>query len=200
MQIALKEPPPLTPEQGRALVQLARSTLSSKLGRPLPPSEAESLQAALQDPALKRPAGVFVTLTLRERLRGCIGHLQPLEPITEGVRSNALNAAFHDPRFKPLVEKEISRVKIEVSVLSTPQPLNYDGPDDLLAKLTPHVHGVIIRSGHAGATFLPQVWEQLPKAEDFLGHLCRKAGLPPEEWRRGALEVSTYQVQCFEEK
>jgi AmmeMemoRadiSam system protein A len=175
-------------------------TLREKLGPPPEPSERESLQLALKDLVFERLAGVFVTLNLKERLRGCIGTLHPREPIAHGVRSSALNAAFHDPRFKPLTDHELARVKIEVSVLSVPRPLSYAGPCDLLSKLLPRVHGVIIRSGHAGATFLPQVWDQLPKADDFLGHLCTKAGLPKEEWGRGTLEVSTYQVQHFEEK
>ncbi|MCU0560539.1 MAG: AmmeMemoRadiSam system protein A [Desulfobacterales bacterium] len=193
------EPPPeLTHEQGRALLRLARRTIAEKLGRPPGPCGEEP--PALTDPALERRAGVFVTLELGKRLRGCIGTLHPNEPIVAGVRSNALNAAFHDPRFKPLAGRELDRVRIEVSVLSPPRPLSYTGPAELLAQLTPHVHGVIIRRGHAGATFLPQVWGQLPKAEDFLNHLCQKAGLAPEEWRRGGLEVSTYRVQCFKEE
>lgn len=200
MPAAHPAPPDLTPEQGQTLLRLARWTLHEKLGRPPEASEKEALQLALKDPAFERHAGVFVTLTLRKRLRGCIGSLHPLEPIAEGVRSNALHAAFHDPRFNPLAAHELGRVKIEISVLSTPRPLTYDSPGDLIAKLTPHVHGVILRCGHACATFLPQVWGQLPKPEEFLSHLCQKAGLPKEEWRRATLEVSTYQVQHFEEE
>ncbi len=200
MPAAQETHPELTPEQGQALLRLARLTLCEKLGRRLPSAEAASLQPALKDPALERLAGVFVTLTLRKRLRGCIGNFHPLEPITEGVRSNVLNAAFNDPRFKPLAGHELERVKIDVSVLSTPRPLSYDSPGDLISQLTPHLHGLIIRSGHAGATFLPQVWEQLPRPEEFLSHLCQKAGLPKDEWKRGKLEVSTYQVQHFEER
>jgi AmmeMemoRadiSam system protein A len=200
MPAAAEPPLELTPEQGQALLRLARLTIAEKLGRPPERSEKESLKLALKNPALERLAGVFVTLNLKKRLRGCIGTLHPIEPMVEGVRGNALNAAFHDPRFEPLAAHELGQVKIEVSVLSPPRPLSYTGPEDLLSKLKPHAHGVIIRSGHTRATFLPQVWEQLPKPEDFLGHLCQKAGLPKEEWRRGRLEVSTYQVQCFEEK
>ncbi|MFO7708366.1 MAG: AmmeMemoRadiSam system protein A [Desulfobacterales bacterium] len=200
MSTAAEPPLDLTPEQGQTLLRLARMTLREKLGPPPEPSENDPLQLALKDPAFARLAGVFVTLNFKGRLRGCIGTLHPLEPIAQGVRSNALNAAFHDPRFKPLAAHELGRVKIEVSVLSTPRPLGYTRPEELVSMLAPHVHGVVIRSGHAGATFLPQVWGQLPRPEDFLNHLCQKAGLPKEEWRRGALEVSTYQVQGFEEK
>ncbi len=189
----------LSAEQGRALLRLARASLSEKLEQPLAPSEIEALDHHLKDPALETLAGTFVTLKLRNCLRGCIGCLHPVEPIRAGVRSNALNAAFHDPRFAPLTARELDQVRIEVSVLSAPRPLDYTDAEDLMARLAPHVHGVILRKDHASATFLPQVWEQLPAAVDFLSHLCRTAGLPPDEWKRSRLEVSTYRVQSFEE-
>ncbi len=200
MSTADDTPVTLSADQGRALLRLARASLSEKLGRPLPPSEIEALRHHLEEPALDAFAGTFVTLKLRNCLRGCIGCLHPVEPIRAGVRSNALNAAFHDPRFSSLTLRELDQVHIEVSVLSAPRPLDYTGADELIAKLVPHVHGVILRKGHASATFLPQVWEQLPAPEDFLSHLCRKAGLPPDEWKRSRMEVSTYRVQSFEEK
>jgi AmmeMemoRadiSam system protein A len=141
-----------------------------------------------------------VTLKLHGKLRGCIGTLSSSETVAEGVRRNAVNAAFHDPRFPPLSEAELGQIRIEVSVLTEPQPLEFADSEDLLRKLRPKVDGVIIRKAHASATFLPQVWEELPKKEDFLSHLCLKAGLPRDDWRRSPLEVSTYQVQHFEEQ
>lgn len=189
----------LAPEKGQALVELARSTLMEKLGLTLAPSEIERMRSALSDPSLQVPCGTFVTLKHRGRLRGCIGSLYASDPLTEGVRRNAINAAFHDPRFSPLTESELGQIEIEVSVLTEPQPLVFSDPEDLLRKLRPNVDGVIIRQGYAGATFLPQVWGQLPQKEDFLGQLCLKAGLPRDAWKRGTLQVSTYQVQCFEE-
>jgi AmmeMemoRadiSam system protein A len=181
-------------------VRLARSTLMEKLGCPLPPSEADQLRSALNDPVFQAPCGTFVTLKQRGQLRGCIGNLSSSDPLAEGVRRNAVNAAFHDPRFAPLTEGELDQVVIEVSVLTEPRPLEFSDPQDLLRKLRPNVDGVILRQGYASATFLPQVWEQLPKKEDFLGHLCLKAGLPRDAWKRSPLEVSTYQVQHFEER
>jgi MEMO1 family protein len=189
----------LAPEKGQELVQLARSTLMEKFGLPLPPSEADRMRSALNDAAFQARCGTFVTLKHKGQLRGCIGSLSASDPLAEGVRRNAINAAFHDPRFAPLTEKELAQVEIEVSVLTEPQPLAFSDPEDLLRKLRANVDGVIIRQGHASATFLPQVWEQLPKKEDFLGHLCLKAGLPRDAWKRGKLEVATYQVQYFEE-
>ncbi len=189
----------LTPEKGQVLLKLARRTLMEKFGRPLSPSDADRMRSALSEPAFQARCGTFVTLKLKGQLRGCIGSLSASDPLAEGVRRNAVNAAFHDPRFSPLTESELGQIEIEVSVLTDPQPLAFSDPEDLLRKLRAHVDGVIIRQGHASATFLPQVWEQLPKKEDFLGHLCLKAGLPRDAWKRGKLEVATYQVQYFEE-
>jgi AmmeMemoRadiSam system protein A len=93
----------------------------------------------------------------------------------------------------------LEAVHIEVSVLSEPILLAYTDADDLLARLRPGIDGVIIKRGFASATFLPQVWDQLPQQEPFLSHLCLKAGLPADQWREGDLEVQVYQVQYFEE-
>jgi len=182
--------------QGQALVRLARQTIAAELGRPV----AAVVPDILADPALQARHGTFVTLHLSGALRGCIGSLVALEPLVDGVRRNAMNAAFQDPRFSPLTVDELNELDIEVSVLTDPAPLEYKDGADLLAKLRPNIDGVIIRQGHAAATFLPQVWDQLPEPADFLAHLCRKAGLPMDAWQQGNLVVSTYQVQYFSEK
>ncbi|HOS96220.1 MAG TPA: AmmeMemoRadiSam system protein A, partial [Deltaproteobacteria bacterium] len=140
-----------------------------------------------------------VTLTMGGELRGCIGSLEARDSIVDGVRHNALNAAFRDPRFPALTRKELDRVRIEVSVLTEPRPLAYTDAQDLLNKIRPGIDGLIIRKGFAAATFLPQVWDQLPDKKEFLEHLCMKAGLPHDAWTKGDLEVQTYQVQYFEE-
>jgi AmmeMemoRadiSam system protein B/AmmeMemoRadiSam system protein A len=185
--------------QGRVLVKLARKSIADKLGGSAPESTSEDLLSTFQDDRFKFHCGTFVTLKIKGRLRGCIGNLTSTETVLDGVKRNAVNAAFHDPRFSPLSKDDLDRTEIEVSILSEPQPLAYrDGPD-LINKLRTHVDGVIIRKGHASATFLPQVWEQLPGAEDFLTHLCQKAGLPSTAWQNSGLEVLTYQVQYFEE-
>ena len=94
----------------------------------------------------------------------------------------------------------ISEVDIEISVLTSPTPFNYSSPQDLVNKLRPGVDGVILKKGMAQSTFLPQVWDQLPQPEAFLSNLCLKAGLPAEDWKKGEVQVFTYQVQSFEEK
>jgi len=192
--------PSLTPEQGAALVTLARRTLTERFGQLLSPDACKDLDARLADQALQTKSGTFVTLKSDNQLRGCIGSLAASASIVDGIRENALNAAFHDPRFPPLKKKELPGVHIEVSVLTEPVPLEYTDAEDLLAKLEPGVDGVIIRKGYASATFLPQVWEQLPQPESFLSHLCMKAGLPAGQWREGGLTVLVYRVQYFEEE
>jgi AmmeMemoRadiSam system protein A len=191
--------PDFSTAQGQALVKLARYTIMERLGRGLSSSEINLLETALQDKHFQSHCGTFVTLKIQGQLRGCIGNLTPTESITNGIRRNAINAAFHDPRFAPLSRIELDQTEIEVSILTEPQPLEYRDKDDLINKLRVNIDGVIIRQGHASATFLPQVWEQLPKPEDFLTHLCMKAGLPSDAWKSSQLEVLTYQVQYFEE-
>jgi len=185
--------------QGQTLVKLARHTLMERFGRNNPEEVAQALQTALSDDSFKMHCGTFVTLTLGGQLRGCIGSLTSTEDVLQGVKQNSINAAFHDPRFAPLSEKDLERIEIEVSVLTDPKPLVYQNRADLIQKLRPHIDGVIIQKGAARSTFLPQVWEQLPNPEDFLGHLCMKAGLSAKAWQEPGLEVQTYQVQYFEE-
>jgi AmmeMemoRadiSam system protein A len=121
------------------------------------------------------------------------------EPLSDNVSRNALNAAFHDPRFPPLQPAEWDQIVIEVSVLTPTRPLPYESGEDLPGLLRPHIDGVVLRKGVAGATFLPQVWQQLARPDDFLAHLCLKAGLPANAWRRGELEIETYQVDSFKQ-
>jgi AmmeMemoRadiSam system protein A len=185
-------------EHGQALVRLARETIEDSLG--IRPAGGDPEDALLKDPVMGQKHGVFVTLTKRGDLRGCIGFLEGRETVKDAVKHNALNAAFSDPRFPPLKASEARDIDIEVSILTDPAPLEYSGAEDLLAKLRPGVDGVIIQLGMHAATFLPQVWDQLPGKEDFLGHLCLKAGLPANAWQQGNLEVQVYQVQHFEEQ
>lgn len=185
----------LTREQGEYLVSVARETIEQELfARKSGREEREGVPAIFHS---KR--GTFVTLTEKGCLRGCIGNIVPKETMLEGVRENAVNAAFRDPRFHPLRAKEWKDIKIEVSILTDPQPLPYTDAADLLNKLRQGIDGVIIKKGYCQATFLPQVWDQLPDKENFLVHLCLKAGLEGNAWKKGDLEISTYQVQAFEE-
>jgi AmmeMemoRadiSam system protein B/AmmeMemoRadiSam system protein A len=186
----------LNEEQGQILVKLARQTIEKRFDKCSVQVDPDSMT----DSAFKEKRGTFVTLTINKQLRGCIGNLDAKDSIVDGIERNAVNAAFHDPRFPPLKGHELDRVDIEVSILTKPQPLKYRNSNDLLSKLRVNVDGVILRKASASATFLPQVWEQLPQPESFLSHLCTKAGLPADTWKRGNLDILIYQVQYFEEE
>jgi MEMO1 family protein len=196
MQNRLNSTQTLSQGQGQCLVRLARQTIAERLGK----KSIKIDPASLEDAAFQDHRGTFVTLTINHQLRGCIGNLDSTESLLAGIMRNAVNAAFHDPRFSSLEADELDQVAIEVSILTEPKPLEYRDSEDLLAKLRIDVDGVILRKGSASATFLPQVWEQLPQPEKFLSHLCRKAGLPADTWRKEHLDILTYQVQYFEEE
>lgn len=188
--------PPPTPRQGQALVKLARLHIEQELSgkkAPMPPMDEN-------DPCFHSYCGTFVTLKKKGALRGCIGNLVGRHTIWESVWQNAANAAFGDPRFPEVTQDELDDIEIEVSILSTLQRLDFTDSGDLLGKLRPHIDGVTISKGMASATFLPQVWEQLPKKKAFLEHLCLKAGLQADAWKRPGLDVSTYQAQYFDEE
>ena len=186
----------LSKHQGQILVSLARQTIAEKLGQKPIKLDPDTLA----DMAYQEKRGIFVTLTNKGQLRGCIGSLEASESILNGVKRNAINAAFHDPRFSSLKADDLDKVDVEISILTQPQSLKYSDSKDLLSKLRVNVDGVILRKGSASATFLPQVWEQLPKPKQFLSHLCLKAGLSADTWKNKQLEISTYQVQYFEEE
>jgi len=156
-------------------------------------------ESDLPSPEVFKKQGTFVTLTIDGALRGCIGNIEPLNPIYQDVLENAVSSAFYDPRFLPITKAEFNHLKIEISLLSVPTKLTYQNANDLLEKLNQTKPGVILQKGMNKATFLPQVWEELPSAEDFLSQLCLKAGLEQDEWRRGELEVKTYKAEVFSE-
>lgn len=174
-----------------ALPALARSTLARHFGLPdMPP--------AVDPENLQKPGACFVTLTRNGELRGCIGSLEAYRPLLDDLRSNALAAALRDPRFRPLGADELPQIAIEVSVLSEPQPLTFTSEADALARLRPSIDGVIFSAGGRRSTFLPQVWEQLPKPVGFLARLKQKAGLPADYWGPD-VQLAVYQVRAFHE-
>jgi hypothetical protein len=160
---------------GQALLTIARNAVADKLGAATEPAP----QAM---PELKLPAATFVTLTKDGELRGCIGRLQASRPLAEDVAANAIAAAFDDPRFPPLRRDEFAAVRFEVSQLTPAEDFPVRDEADACARLRPGVDGVILSHGCRHATFLPQVWESLPKPERFLAELKKKAGLAPDFW------------------
>jgi AmmeMemoRadiSam system protein A len=163
-------------------------------GEPLPPIAINSYPAVLQELGAS-----FVTLTQHGELRGCIGAIEPYLPLIEDVREHAIAAATQDYRFSPVRPGELTSIKIEISVLTPPQILLYDNPEDLMRLIKPDIDGVIMRDGSHRATFLPQVWTKLPNPDDFLNHLCQKMGAAPLLWRYKKMNIFTYQVEEFHE-
>lgn len=131
-------------------------------------------------PKFSKPEATFVTLTLDGQLRGCIGSLIAHRPLIDDLIANAKAAAFDDPRFYPLSVEEFLHVEIEVSLLSEPEAVEYSDIEALKSKIVVGEDGIILQKGNRKATFLPQVWEQLPTFELFFSHLCQKAGLEAE--------------------
>ncbi|MCH2221792.1 MAG: AmmeMemoRadiSam system protein A [Dechloromonas sp.] len=162
------------PDLGDALLILARNAIASQLGQAARPTD--------DLPALREPGATFVTLTQQGQLRGCIGSLEAWRPLGVDVRENALAAAFRDPRFPPLVAAELPLTRVEVSLLTPAIALPFTDEADALAQLRPGEDGIIFSCGSRRATFLPQVWEQLPDPALFMAHLKQKAGLPAAYW------------------
>lgn len=180
-------------DKGKILLTIAREAIAERFGL------IDDAQALDEPPWLWEQAATFVTLTIDGSLRGCIGTLEAYRPLVDDLRANARSAAFEDPRFAPLSESEFHLSRLEVSLLTPIEPMSAHGEDAVAVKLRPHIDGVVLRYGNHGATFLPQVWSQLPEPGQFLAHLKAKAGLPPDFWHEGLL-LFTYQVEKYCER
>ena len=177
---------PLTPEDEQACLKLARQALEHYF------ETGERLRSPVKSGPLKEKRGAFVTLTVGGELRGCIGYPLPVKPLDETVIEMAVAAATEDSRFDPLAPDELVRLKIEISVLRLPEPAE-------AGRVEVGRHGLIVSKGYRRGLLLPQVpvehgWDR----ETFLRHGCLKAGLPPDEWKRGA-EIETFTAQVFSE-
>ncbi|MCV6608545.1 MAG: AmmeMemoRadiSam system protein A [Campylobacterales bacterium] len=139
----------------------------------------------------------FVTLNNKNNgsLRGCIGSIIAYRTLGEDLIKNTISSATGDPRFPPMTLKEIDSVDIEISILTKPYEIEYVDGLDLLSKIEQGVNGVIIKYKEKQATFLPSVWDQIDTKENFLAHLCVKAGLEADLFLREKLEVFLYQTE-----
>ena len=176
------------PDLGAALVGLARDAIREAF--------AGTSQAPSAVPALRAEGATFVTLRRAGDLRGCIGTVNAWRPLEDDVRANAVAAAFHDPRFEPLSRSEFADTSIEVSLLGPREAIVAVDEDAVLGQLRPGVDGVVLECGRRRATFLPQVWEQLPDSRTFLSALKQKAGLAADFWSP-EIRVSRYEVEKF---
>ncbi len=177
----------VSPQNQALLLETVRETLREGVeGRRFNPP-------CPQDAALQAPAAVFVTLHAHGRLRGCIGTLAAQMPLYQAVAQYAYAAGFGDPRFFPLDKEELTGLDCEVSVLSPLRTVR--SADEIL----PGKHGVVVTRGRRSGVFLPQVWEQLPRKEDFMSYLCaEKAGLPADAWKDAETTLEVFTVFAFQ--
>ncbi len=175
---------------GFALLTIARNAIERHFGL--------EQRTVTPHPELSHPAATFVTLTQNGQLRGCIGSLEAYRPLASDVAENALSAAFRDTRFPALERDELSRTRVEVSLLEKPEAMHFSDEADALARLRPGIDGLILTHGDRRATFLPQVWESLPDPRRFMAQLKLKAGLAADFWDAD-IRLARYGVQKWKE-
>jgi AmmeMemoRadiSam system protein A len=173
-------------EERTQLLRLAHESILSAL-------EAREIPLDPPTPHFAELRGAFTTLYLHERLRGCVGYVLPINSVYRAVADTARAAAFEDNRFYPVTLDEAAQLKIELSILSPPQPIK---PEDIEIGR----HGLLISMHGYRGLLLPQVpiehhWDR----ETFLDQTCRKAGLPPDAWRKGAI-IEGFTAEVFGEK
>jgi|ERR1700683_491772 len=177
--------PPLASGERQTLLEIARRAVIEAVESRRP------LQIGPLPGALGERAGVFVTLKVAKKLRGCIGRLEPEEALSQAVADAAQLAACQDPRFKPMKPGELAQLGVEVSVLS---PLERIEPGTIQIGR----HGLMIRRGGFRGLLLPQVAvEHGWSSEQFLEETCMKAGLPADAWREPRTEILGFTAEIF---
>lgn len=180
----------------KTLHQLALDSIKYSLDKGADAHFENTLSLSDFSETLQQQRATFVTLNINHDLRGCIGTLEARQPLLIDVVQNARSAAFHDPRFSPLQKQEFLQLEIHISVLSIPEPLEFESEQDLLQKIRPGVDGLVLTAAGQRGTFLPSVWDSLPTAEQFLMHLKNKAGLPMNYWS-DSIRVERYTTESF---
>jgi AmmeMemoRadiSam system protein A len=178
---------PLTRDEERASLKLARQALEHYF------KTGDLFRSPVASGLLKERRGAFVTLTVDGELRGCIGYPLPEKPLDETIIEMAVAAATQDTRFEPLAANELKKIKIDISVLGLPEPI--EDP----AEVQVGRHGIIVSKGFHRGLLLPQVpvehgWDR----ETYLDHGCLKAGLPRDAWKKGA-KIQVFTAQVFSE-
>lgn len=181
-----KEAPWLEKDEREELLRIARRAADGYVKRGKLPDESPAQEK------LRRPGAAFVTLTKRGRLRGCIGYTEAVAPLYRTIQECAVAAATEDPRFRPVSAAEVESLRIEISVLTPLAPVR---PEDVRVG----THGLMIRKGPRRGLLLPQVateygWDR----ETFLSQVCLKAGLDPDEWKKGG-ELFAFNAEVFGE-
>ncbi|TFF86284.1 MAG: TIGR00296 family protein [Promethearchaeota archaeon] len=191
-----------TDKEGEIVCKTARKAVDSIVKddkKISPPKELPEI--------LERSSGIFVTLNKitgpdTHRLRGCIGHPYPDMPLIQATIDSAISAALRDPRFPGVKPDELDKILVEVTILTPPEKIEVDKPEDYLKKIKIGRDGLIVSNGFNRGLLLPQVpveWNW--NIEEFLNHTCIKAGLSQNSWRKDSkTEILKFQGEIFQEK
>ena len=180
----------------QTLLQVARSSIQYTLGNGKDAHYENTLKLGSYSSDLQQQRATFVTLNINSELRGCIGTLEAHQPLVIDVAHNARAAAFHDPRFSPLSQKEFEQLDIHISVLGVPELMTFSSEQELIQQIRPNIDGLILTAGSNRGTFLPSVWDSLKTPEEFWSHLKLKAGLPVNYWSDN-IKVERYTTESF---
>ena len=175
---------------------LLRDLAYKSIKHGLETGKALEIDIAQYPAELQAKKATFVTLHRNGELRGCIGILKPVRPLAEDVAYNAWAAAFTDSRFIPLSADELDDLDIHISILGTPEEMDFTSEASLVKQIRPGIDGLILEEGINKGTFLPSVWESLTDSHTFLSHLKLKAGLPADYWSEN-IKVMRYTVEEF---
>ncbi|MEM5812858.1 MAG: AmmeMemoRadiSam system protein A [Candidatus Aenigmatarchaeota archaeon] len=184
----------LTFAQGEFIVKLARKIVDAQVKK-------EKIEKPKIEDWMLEKRGVFTTIETYPsyELRGCIGVPYPTYSLIDALFISA-RGACSDPRFEPLSIDELEKIVIEVSILSVPKEIKVKNAKEYLEKIERYKDGIIIKLGANSALFLPQVWEKIEDKEEFLAHLCIKAGLLPNSWKNPRAKLFKFYVQIFKEE
>lgn len=173
------------------LLPLARETIELFFAK-------KSRTSKIESPFARGKGACFITLQKNNSLRGCCGTIFPYQSLIKDIQTNALQAAFHDPRFPILKEDELSKTHIELSILSKPQSIQTNTEKNILTTLRPHIDGVVLEWQEHKSTFLPLVWDAFPEKELFFAALKKKAGLSEDFWAKD-MKIFTYTTSTWKE-
>lgn len=185
----------LSKEEGKELIGIAKESISYYF------SGKDYVVSDELKEMFNEKFGVFVTLKIKDELRGCIGFVEGMMPLYESVVDSAKAAAFSDPRFRPLTKEEFEKINIEVSVLTKPELIEVNKAEEYLDKIIVGENGLIVKGSGCSGLLLPQValewkWD----VKQFLENLCQKAGLDKDAWKELDNKIYKFQAQVFEEE
>ena len=182
----------LTSKQETGLINLARQSIDSFLH-----NTKLNLTKKLKE-SYSKEQGVFITLTIDNNLRGCIGYPEPILPLYKAIIQAAQAASFDDSRFPQLTKEEFKHIKIEISVLTIPELIDVKKPEDYIKQIKIGKDGLIIRSRFGSGLLLPQVFtEYNSTVEQALEMICQKANLSLDEWKNLDNKIYKFQAQIF---